>query len=463
MLPSLSFLKRQLEGILRNKFEQGYQTSGCLEELSELPESYDAYMAYAQRLAALPMRDNWTYDEPNDLEEIWQACDPSRPLGQVGSVNVQDSAKRVEAGFLASVCGSMLGKPIEVNPSLAELRQALDTVGEWPLNDYISDDMLHALGRRHWSWYETARGRIAYVAPDDDINYTLMGMLVLEQFGKGYTKRNLRDLWLNHLPLINTWGPERAILLRSGMSYLEHDKEHFDHAEIEAWPDLLVADTELCGAAIRADAYGYACPGQPALAAELAWRDASFTHRRTGIYATMFIAAAIALAHTLRDRVEIMQTALQFVPGKSRFYEVAHGCLQMVQSSNDWLEAYQKINAAYGKHAHCQVYQEIGTLINTFCFAENVGDGLCKQVMQGNDTDSFGATAGSLLGVYFGSDSLEPRWLEPFQDTIYTGLSNFHEQQLSRLAKRIGRLPEVMYNGQHRIQPTELYIEEKIV
>jgi hypothetical protein len=40
---------------------------------------------------------------------------------------------------------------------------------------------------------------------------------------------------------------------------------------------------EYCGALIRADAYGYACPGRPALAAELAWRDASLTHRRTGI------------------------------------------------------------------------------------------------------------------------------------------------------------------------------------
>ena len=37
---------------------------------------------------------------------------------------------------------------------------------------------------------------------------------------------------------------------------------------------------------IRADAYGYACPGRPELAAELAWRDAGLTHRRTGIYGT---------------------------------------------------------------------------------------------------------------------------------------------------------------------------------
>ncbi|OBR62506.1 hypothetical protein A7K91_02530 [Paenibacillus oryzae] len=460
MLPSLPFLKRQLEGILYNKFEQGHQTSGYLAKLAQLPESYDAYAEFAQQLAVIPMRENWSYYEPNDLDEIWSECDPARPLGQVGILNVRDSAKRVEAAFLASVCGSMLGKPIEINPSLSELRQALMASGEWPLNDYISVEALQALGRRHWSWYETARGRISYVAPDDDINYTLMGMIALEQFGAGFTKRNVRDLWLNHLPLINTWGPERAILLRSGMSYLEHDKDHFNPSEIEAWPDLLVQDTELCGAAIRSDAYGYACPGQPALAAELAWRDASFTHRRTGVYATMFIAAAISVAHVLHDRIEIVRTALQFVPGRSRFYEIAQDCLQLVANASDWLEAYHSINEKYGRYSHCQVYQEIGTLINTFLFAENVGDGICKQVMQGNDTDSFGATAGSLLGVYFGPNSLEERWIDPFHDRIYTGLANFNEQKLSRLAERIGRLPELLHTGQHKIQPSELYINE---
>jgi hypothetical protein len=460
MLPSLTFLKLQLEGILRNKFEQGHQTSGYLAKLEKLPASYDAYLEFANSLAVIPMRDNWPYYEPNDLDEIWRECDPARPLGQVGILNLKDSSKRVEAGFLASVCGSMLGKPIEVNPSLLELRQALTSVGEWPLNDYISEEILHALDRRHWSWFETTRGRIRYVAPDDDINYTLMGMMVLEQFGDGFTKRNLRDLWLNHLPISTTWGPERAILMRSGISYLEHDKELFNHSEIEAWPDFMVQGTELCGAAIRADAYGYACPGQPALAAELAWRDASFTHRRTGIYSTMFIAAAIAVAHVQRDPIEIINTALQFVPKRSRFYEITKDCLEMVANADDWLEAYQSINHKYANYCHCDVYQEIGTLINTLRFADNVGDGICKQVMQGNDTDSFGATAGSLLGVYFGPDHLESRWLKPFQDRIHTGLSNFHEQSLCCLAERMGRLPELLQTGRYQVQPSELYVSK---
>ena len=46
-------------------------------------------------------------------------------------------------------------------------------------------------------------------------------------------------------------------------------------------------------------------------------------------------------------------------------------------------------------------------LINTLRFAQDVGDGICKQVSQGNDTDSYGATAGSILGAYFGPEGLE--------------------------------------------------------
>jgi hypothetical protein len=64
--------------------------------------------------------------------------------------------------------------------------------------------------------------------------------------------------------------------------------------------------------------------------------------------------------------------------------------------------------------------------------------------MQGNDTDSYGATAGSLLGAYFGPGHLEERWLEPFHDTIHVALANFHEQSLSALAKRMGKLPSLV-------------------
>ena len=70
---------------------------------------------------------------------------------------------------------------------------------------------------------------------------------------------------------------------------------------MNAWAEASNEGLELCGAAIRADAYGYACLGDPARAADLAWRDSGMTHRRTGIYGAMFIAAAIAAAPFARD------------------------------------------------------------------------------------------------------------------------------------------------------------------
>jgi ADP-ribosylglycohydrolase len=42
---------------------------------------------------------------------------------------------------------------------------------------------------------------------------------------------------------------------------------------------------------------------------------------------------------------------------------------------------------------------------------------------QGNDTDSFGATAGSILGAYCGAEGLEGRWLAPFHDDFRTALA----------------------------------------
>ncbi|HEY8290875.1 MAG TPA: ADP-ribosylglycohydrolase family protein, partial [Thermomicrobiales bacterium] len=393
-------------------------------------------------LADLPQEVDWPFDEPNALDEIWASCDPARPLGAIASMSADESARRVETGFLASVCGCMLGKPVEINPTLDELRDALMRTDAWPLDDYLSERTLLALGRRHRSWVESARERIDSVAPDDDINYTVLGMMLLEQRGLAFTKADVRDLWLRHLPITQTFGPERTLLLAAGINTLNGGAPD----ALDEWVSVLNPNDEQCGAMIRADAYGYACLGRPALAAELAYRDASWSHRRTGIYATMFIAAAIATAPMVSDPLEIFATALQFVPRRSRFYRIVADSLTLVHEATDWLDGYARIHGKYAQFSHCQVYQEVGTLINTLRFAESVGDGICKQVSQGNDTDSFGATAGALLGCYFGPGHLDDRWLAPFNDTIRTSIATQPEWRLSALARRMGELPQRVAN-----------------
>lgn len=452
MFPSFAVLRAHLKTIIADRRAQGHVVDGLHAELATVPDSYDALDAFAQRLANLPLRDDWPYVEPDALEAIEAECDPVRPLEPLGAVTAEDAAARAETAFLGSVCGCMLGKPIEINPTLDELRRALEPRGEWPLRDYISKeieirpdparrhpDAWHTHGRLHEDAWHTCRENLHYVAPDDDINYTILGMLNLEQHGFDFTWAQLGRLWLRHLSMRQVWGPERNVLLRLG---LHHWGESIvaEEPDFHAWVTRWNPHDERCGAMIRADAYGYACPGQPARAAALAWRDASFTHRRTGVYAAMFIAAAIATAFVVREPLAIFSTALQFVPRRSRFHHIVADALQEVAQARDWLDGYARIHGKYRQYSHCQVYQECGTLINTLRFAESVDDGFCKQVAQGNDTDSFGATSGSILGAFFGPGHLDPRWLAPFRDEIRTGLNFFYERSLSALARRMGRL-----------------------
>ena len=459
MIISLDTLKTRIQGVVLNKGEQGYEIDGMIGKLNSLPDSYDKLLEFANELSNLPVRADWRFVEPNDLEDIWAESDPSRNQETIGSIDLDESAKRVESAFLGSVAGCILGKPLEARLTGHEIRDALKAIDDWPLEKYVSKRIKRYLPRIHNSFPETAREYIQYVAPDDDINYTLMGMLILEEYGPHFTHNNVQDLWLKHLNFQTTFGPERTTLLRAGTesldrfkleSFLEKGgvgprdplKERPGHLSI--FNDFLNPGDELCGAAIRADAYGYACPGRPQNAANMAWKDASFTHSRTGIYGTMFISAAIATAQIMDDRIGIFETSLQYIPQKSRFYERVSACLEVVKKADSWEDAYNQISDKYGEYGHCRIYQETGMLINTLKFAENIGHGICIQVSQGADTDSFGATAGSLLGAYFGPGYLDSSWIEPFSDDIHSGMAWFFERSLSTLALRMGELPKAI-------------------
>ena len=437
MIPSPDQLRTWLGVAVADAAEQGHRTEYLDVELAAFPDSLDALVAFAERLQDAPMREDWPWVEPDDLEAIRRECSPDRPLAAAGAVDPAEVAARVEAAFLGRVCGCILGKPVEVDPTLEQLREAARGAGDaWPLADYVSEALLDRLPERQPQWTETVRGRIAHVAEDDDLNYTVLAMRGLKDHGAGFTRAQLLERWLFNLPVLATFGPERTILLRAAVATLPGQGD-----PAERWATVLNPGAERCGALIRADAYGWACPGRPELAAELAWRDAGTTHRRTGLYAAMWVAAWLALLPVADDPLVAAERALAHIPSRSRFADAVAGSLEEVRAASGWEDGYERVRSRWPAHTHCRVYQEAGTLLNTVRFARSTGHGIGLQVSQGNDTDSFGATAGSLLGMWFGPDSLDPRWVEPFNDRIHLALAMEHESSLSALAMRMGRLP----------------------
>jgi ADP-ribosylglycohydrolase len=436
-LVSAATVRRMLEQVLGDKAEQGHVVADLRSRLAAATDSYDDLLALAADIAAAPLDPNWPYVEPSDLDGIraqWTATPDGVP-----AYDAVDVAGRIETAFLARVAGCILGKPFEFDPTLAELRAVLEPAGEWPLTDYVTEATNARLRAPQPQWPELVRERITHVAEDDDLNYTVLAMLLLEQHGSSFTGGDVRRLWLRQLPVLATFGPERTQLLAAGLATLDPG----GRLDGDAWADLLNPADEHCGALIRADAYGYACPGRPVLAATLAWQDSVTTHRRTGVYACMFVAAAIAdaLVTDPADRLGPLRRALAIVPRRSRLAAIVQQSLDLVADATDWLSAYEQVHERFGHYTHCRVYQEIGTLAVTMRFADDVGHGIGLQVCQGNDTDSFGATAGSLLGALLGPEAFDRRWVEPFNDRIHLALATFHEQSLSALATRMSQLP----------------------
>lgn len=435
MLSSPAQLHELLHLVLIDKFDQGHDTSGLAEELDQAGESHDALGALAERIANLPMRDGWPHVEPVELDAIRAESRTDRPPST--PIDAAHAAPAIETAFLARVAGCVLGKPFELDLTLDQIRAALDPEGQWPLTAYPSLAVLDRLPMRISQWSETAGDHLRWVAPDDDINYTLIAMLVLERFGVDFTVGQLRDVWLLQLPLAAVFGPERTMLVRAGM----HTIDGGSPQDVGEWAAHLNPRDEWCGALIRADAYGYASPGDPEQASAMAWRDASFTHRRTGVYGAMFVAAALALAPVRDDPLRLFDDALAFVPQRSRFAAAVADAITDVDAASDWLDGYRRIHHRWPEHTHCRIYQEVGTLVNTLAFASDAGEAIAMQVMQGNDTDSYGATAGSIAGLFFGPGSLEERWITPFNDDLRTALALFHERSLATVAARIAKLP----------------------
>lgn len=434
---TIDAMKQVLAAEISQRYCQGYDILKAKERLEKATNSYDELFAIAHELRHANIRSDWTYVEPDDLDDILAECDPNRALGQIRELPTARMEKRIGNAFLTSICGCILGKPLEEPPfgTLQDIRTAAQEVGQWPIRDYISDEMLSVWGRRNPSWTHTTKGNVHYVAPDDDITYTLMGMMLLESKGIHFTHDDIRQLWIENMPIYQCWGPERTILLKAGIASLTPNLP----VDMTDWVDMMNPGQELCGALIRVDAYGYACPGNPQMAAKLAWKDASFTHRKTGVYSAMFIAAAIATAFIAKSWREIVETALQYIPTRSRFYEQACECLRLVEAAKDFTEGYNAVHNRFASFTAGQIVQEIGTVINTLKFAQSAEDGIALQAAQGNDTDSFACSCGSILGAYF-KEGLPDHWVSQFGDVLTTTMTCFNERSLSAVVNRMAVL-----------------------
>lgn len=377
-------------------------------------------------LADLPSR--LAEDEPTDLAGIRAACPDwpaARPRGETTPL-------ALEAAWLGRAAGCLLGKPVEKLP-LDGIRALARATGNWPLTTWftargVPGDLLAQYPWNRRSAPTSLAENIDGMPEDDDLNYPLLGLLLLRRHGRGFSTADVAALWLDELPPGRAFTAER-VALRNLLCGIEPPHTARHRNPFREW----------IGALIRADVHGWTNPGDPAAAAEQAHRDALLTHTANGVYAAMFMAATLAAAAGGDTDVHAcLRAGRTVVPDRSRLTAAVDHALRLAARHEDFDDVVDELHAAYAA-THHWVHAIPNTALTVAALSHADGDfggSVCRAVSGGWDTDSNGAAAGSVAGLLAGSpEALPDRWRAPLKNRLATTVADFDGSGFDTLAR----------------------------
>jgi ADP-ribosylglycohydrolase len=197
---------------------------------------------------------------------------------------------------------------------------------------------------------------------------------------------------------------------------------------------------EWIGAQIRADFFGYANIGDPRTAAEMAWRDASVSHIKNGIYGEMFVAALIAVAAVCGDVKEAVGAALGEIPKNCRFRRDIDLVLDWHKNGVSVDTAIERIHQAYDEHTGngwCYANSNAMIVVMALLYGEkDFAKTICLSVQPGFDTDCNGATAGSVIGIMLGASAIDKYWPNYFNHAVKTSIDGYNRVTVDELVEK---------------------------
>ncbi len=374
-----------------------------------------------------PIRTDYSYNEPSDLDSIFTLRGEQLTLPAPDKTTLTD---RLAGAWMGRICGCLLGKPVE-GMGVAELHRLLKMSNNYPLHRYfLSTDVPDEVCGQ---FAFPLKGRcyadtVPYAVADDDTNYTAMAQWMIERYGRDFTPAQVGQTWLFCQPKDAYCTAERVAFknLVAGLTP----------------PDTAIYQNpyrEWIGAQIRGDYYGYINPGDPETAADMAWRDASISHTKNGIYGEMFVAAMLATAAVTDDLKTIVLGGLSQIPTTSRLYEMITELLTMIEQGSsaqacfDWIYAHHPAENEQWVHTFPNALIVVAALL----FSEgDYSKAICLAVQAGYDTDCNGATVGSIMGMRGGLACIGSEWTAPVNDTLETTILGVGNMSISQAAEK---------------------------
>lgn len=374
-----------------------------------------------------PKVKGYPFIEPSDYPSI-QTHKPKRRHYFDKPLSEEALKDKVSGAWIGRLSGCLLGKPIEGWQS-KDIQKLLKETNNYPMNRYLmrkefSEQWLKKTDPNR-TWADTLEG----CAPiDDDTNYTVLAMKLVQQIGKEFTSDDVLEAWLNWLPMLATCTAERVAYRNAANGLLAPETAtHFNPYR------------EWIGAQIRADFFGYINIGHPDLAAEMAFRDARISHIKNGIYGEMFVAAMIAAAAVCDDVVTVIEAGLDEIPARSRLRKDIQTVLEWHTTQWTYNQCITEIHKLYDEsdgHGWCHTNPNAMLVVTALLYGDkDFGKSVCMAVQPGFDTDCNGATTGSILGMMLGEKLIPHCWIEPHQNWLATSIQGYPKVSVETLVE----------------------------
>lgn len=383
--------------------------------------------------------------EPSDLEGIL-ALSPPPPVLPPPDPDPDRLYDHLLGAWLGRCAGCLLGQPVE-GWDRARIEGLCRESGNLPVRGYLSSDLPAAVretyrvvDRLDWAGGRPVHwiNNVSCMPEDDDTNYTILALRLLETYGAGFTPDDVAECWLQNLPMLHLCTAER-VAYRNLANGIFPPRSAIFRNPFREW----------IGAQIRADFFGYIAPGDPTRAAEFAFRDASVSHVRNGIYGERMVAAMLSAAAVTRDLHLILEAGLSVIPAESRLARAVRLVADAWARGGGVREVVDGIHADYREsweHHWCHVLPNARVVIAALLFGGgDLEASLGIALTSGFDTDCNGATVGSLVGMMQGASGLPASWIAPLHDTVLSGVDGTGRVAISELARRT--LPFVRLPG----------------
>lgn len=380
-----------------------------------------------------PIRVDYPYVEPNDFEEIMKEaiCAPTLiPLSH------EEYCERVKGAFYGRCAAVILGKPLEMGLTKNDIKKYLESLGEFPITDYVSKSSPSLNMDLRGDCVYSTKGNVKFAQPDDDINYTLLGLLLTEHcYNNGIKKSDVGYNWLNNIAYHWCWCASRQAY--HSMVCLD-DTKNIDE-QIDNIPYNLNPWRECIDGQIRTDIWGYVHPADIKGACKDAHTDCSFSLTKNGIYGGMFVAGAIAGALSKEPTVEkIIQSGLASIPKKSRLYEAVTLVCDWWEKYGDWEKVCDLIYEKYGHLPFAATINNMSMVtLGIVAGGLDYEKSISIATMCGIDTDCNSGTVGSIVGAAVGFSGIDEKWYGPLNDTIKSTVAAFGECKISDIVARI--------------------------